>query len=284
MPKFFEKYRPKYIFIGALALAALVVWSAVFHFENDRLMVAFLDVGQGDAIFIQSPDGNQILIDGGPNKAVLSQLSRAMPFYDRSIDALILTHPHQDHLSGLVEVLEKYDIDLILSSGDSAPTAEYAKWSKLIEEKGIKSVLVRRGTRLNLGGGVYFDALLPDVFTDTENQHQNMVVGRLTYGDICFLLMGDAEREQEFKILRDDIDCEVLKVGHHGSKTSSGEAFLKKVSPNIAIIQVGEKNRYGHPYGAVLERLAAVSAKVFRADSDGAIIMESDGKNINIVY
>ena len=280
MLKFFEKYRPKYIFLGALTLAAIVTWSAVFHFDGGWLTVAFLDVGQGDAIFIETPKGNQVLIDGGPNKAVLAELSEVMTFYDRSIDAIILTHPHQDHVGGLVEVLKRYDVDLVFDSGDTASIAEFVEFKKIISEKNIKEIRVRRGARILLGSETYFDALLPDVFNDSENQHQNMVVGRLTYGDTCFLLTGDMEREHEFKILEDDIDCEVLKVGHHGSKTSSSEAFLKAVSPEIAVIEVGIKNRYGHPYQAVLERLTASAVQIFRTDTSGAIIIESDGKNI----
>ena len=282
MSKLFERYQPRYIFVSALALGALVIWSVLFRAERDVLSVAFLDVGQGDAIFIESPSGNQVLIDGGPNKKILSELSSVMPFYDRSIDILILSHPHQDHIGGLVEILKRYDIDFVFSSGSDAPIAEYAEWSKLIKEKGVKEVLAQRGLRLNLGDGVYFDVLLPEKIGGGENLHKNMVVSRLSYGRNCFLFMGDAERDLELKILNDDIHCEVLKVGHHGSKTSSGEAFLNKVSPEVAVIQVGTKNRYGHPYQTILERLAAASAKIFRTDTDGAIIIESDGKNISI--
>lgn len=261
-------------------MVVAVVWSALFHLENDRLVVVFLDVGQGDAIFIEAPGGNQVLIDGGPNKSVLSELSRVMPFYDRTIDALILTHPHQDHVGGLVEVLKRHDIDFVFDSGHDASLAEFAEFKKLIDEKNIQKIFARRGMRINLGSEVYFDILLPDEFIKSENPHKNMVVGRLTYGKTCFLFMGDAEREHEFKILNDDIDCEVLKAGHHGSKTSTSEALLKAVSPEIVVIQVGEKNRYGHPYKAVLERLTASVVKVFRTDTDGAIIIESDGRNV----
>lgn len=284
MQKFFEKYQPRYIFLAALFLATGVIWTAVLRLDSRELKVAFLDVGQGDAIFIESPGGGQILIDGGPNKKILSELSRVMPFYDHSIDALILTHPHQDHVAGLVEVLKRYDVDFIFDSSDNASLAEFVEWQRLIDEKNIKEVAVRRGMRINVGEDVYFDFLLPDEFEESDNLHKNMVVGRLSHGQNCFLFMGDAEREHEFKILRDDIDCEVLKIGHHGSKTSSSEAFLKAVSPDIAIIQAGEKNRYGHPNKAVLERLAAASAKIFRTDTDGAIIMKSNGRNISVEY
>ncbi|OGZ29840.1 MAG: hypothetical protein A2931_02325 [Candidatus Niyogibacteria bacterium RIFCSPLOWO2_01_FULL_45_48] len=280
MRKLLERYRPKYIFLGALGVAAVVTWSAVFHFDGGRLTVAFLDVGQGDAIFIETPAGNQVLIDGGPNKKVLSELSRVMPFYDRSIDAVLLTHPHQDHIGGLVEILKRYNVDFVFDSGDGASLAEFGEFKKLVSEKNIKEVKVRRGYRILLGGGAYFDVLLPEVFNDSENQHQNMVVVRLTYGSTCFLMTGDAEREHEFKILGDDIDCQVLKVGHHGSKTSSSEAFLKAVSPEIAVIQAGAKNRYGHPYQAVLDRLTASAVQIFRTDISGAVIIESNGKNV----
>lgn len=280
MKNFLEKYPPLYIFTAVLVLSAATVWSAVFHFENDRLIVAFLDVGQGDAIFIEAPNGNQVLVDGGPNKAVLKELSRVMPFYDRSIDAVILTHSHLDHFGGLIEVLKGYKAGFVFWAGDESQAPEFGEFKKLIGEKNVQEIFARRGMRINLDEGVYLDILSPEVAEKSSNPHKNMVVGRLTYRKTCFLFMGDAERELEYKILNDDIDCEVLKVGHHGSKTSSSEAFLKAASPEIAVIQLGAKNRYGHPYPAILEALSASARKIFRTDTDGAIIIESDGKNI----
>jgi len=279
MRRFFERYGPKYIFLTILFLTAALIWSAVFRADKGRLTVAFLDVGQGDAIFIES-GGIQILIDGGPNKSVISELSNVMPFYDRSIDALILSHPHKDHVGGLVEVLKRYDVDFVFDSGDTSSIAEFAEFKKLIRQKNIEEIFARRGMRINLGGGTYFDVLLPDEFEKSTDPHKNMVVGRLTHGENCFLMMGDAERSLEFKILGDDIACEVLKVGHHGSKTSTSEAFLSAVNPEIVVIQLGAANRYGHPYQAILEGLLATGAKVFRTDVDGSIIMESDGKHV----
>lgn len=281
MNKFWEKYKPKYLFLTFLLFAALVVWSAVFAYEVRTLKVAFLDVGQGDAIFIETPTGVQVLIDGGPNKSVLAELSRVMPFFDRSLDAVILTHPHLDHVGGLVEVLKRYEIKYALESGAESPTAEFEEWEKLIEAKGIGRILAKRGLRFWLDDKAYLDFLLPAELVSRADPHENMVVGRLNYGQTCFIFTGDMERELEWQIIDDGIDCEVLKVGHHGSKTSTSDAFLAAVSPEIAVIQVGAKNRYGHPYSAVLDKLQASAVKVFRTDTDGAIILESDGKEIS---
>lgn len=269
--------------LGGLVVTAALVWTAVFYLGNrNYLTVAFLDVGQGDAIFIEAPSGSQVLIDGGPNKKVLSELSKVMPFYDRSIDALVLTHPHQDHVGGLVEVLKRYDIDFTFDPGSSYKSAEYKEWKNLISGGGARGITVSRGTKIKIGESIWLEFLLPEANETCEDDdiHDCMVVSKLTYGHVCFLLTGDMERNLEFKILDDDIDCEVLKIGHHGSKTSTSDALFGAVSPDFAIIQSGKDNRYGHPHEIILNKLQAAGVSILRNDDHGAIIIRSDGERI----
>lgn len=269
--------------MGGLVIAAALVWLAVFYLGNrNYLTVAFLDVGQGDAIFIETPSGNQILIDGGPNKKVLSELSMVMPFYDRSIDAVILTHPHQDHVGGLVEVLKRYEINYVFDSGSPYESAEYKEWKSVVNGDGVQNIAVSRGTKIIIGENIWLEFLLPeaDKKCGEDDIHDCMVVSKLTYGSTCFLFTGDLERNLEYKIIGDDIDCEVLKIGHHGSKTSTSDAFLSAVSPDIAIIQSGEDNRYGHPHEVILNKLQTAGVSFLRNDDHGAIIIRSDGEQV----
>src|SRR3989344_903455 len=281
MKKFFEKYKPKYIFILGLFFTASLAWFAVYGAGRGTLQVVFLDVGQGDAIFVETPEGVQVLIDGGPNKSVLGELSEVMPFYDRSIDAVVLTHPHLDHVGGLVEVLKRYEVGYAVESGAGHSIAEFAEWHNLLEKMGVAKVQARRGLRLELGGGILLDFLLPEKMEESDDPHKNMAVSRLSYGRTCFLFTGDMERELEWRILEDNIGCQVLKVGHHGSKTSTSDAFLEAVKPDFAVISAGRANRYGHPNEAILEKLGASGAKGFRTGLAASIFMESDGKEIS---
>lgn len=280
----------KLIFLLSLAAFAAVIWYAVFYFESrQNLWVTFFDVGQGDAIFIEVPNGNQILVDGGPGDAILGKLGRTLPFWDRSIDLLVLTHPHADHLDGLLEILKRYHVGMVLTSGAEHSIPEYQEWTALLKNQNIEVVTARSGQRINAGRGVILDILTPwEDFSgkSLKNPHDATVVTRLAYGENSFLLMGDAERSLEYRLLFESLNSsfiilnsDVLKVGHHGSKTSSSEEFLRAVLPEVAVIQVGRKNRYGHPNQEVLERLAAVGAKIFRNDLDGDIKFQSDGKN-----
>lgn len=272
----------KYTSLLALFAIAGLIWYVVIIESRGTLRVAFLDVGQGDAILIESPTGNQLLIDGGPGNAVLPELGRVLPFYDRSLDGVLLSHPNLDHLSGFLEVLKRYDVGYDLESGRAHTIPEYAEFERLVAEHGVRRELVRRGTTIDLGGGAILEILSPeerDLFTKDLND--TMVVARLTYGDTAFLFTGDMERGLEARLVAsgDDLTAQVLKVGHHGSKTSSSEALLAAIDPEYAVIEVG-KNSYGHPNGDVLARLASFGAQVLRTDTDGTVIFESDGQQI----
>lgn len=276
----------KWYFLILLAGTCGLVWYAVFRESRNGLAVYILNIGQGDAIFVETPNGNQILIDGGPNKKVLSELAKIMPFYDKTIDMIILTHPHEDHLNGLNEVLKNYKVGAILESGNRGETASYDVFQKLIKENGAKHFYARRGTKLNIAQNSRLDILLPIFNLKNGDIHDQMVVGKLIYGKTGFMLTGDMEKNLESYLTtfeKENLKSDVLKTGHHGSRTSTSENFLGWVSPKYTIISTGEKNKYGHPHKEVLDRLEKFGAQIFRTDLNGGIKIKSDGENINFI-
>lgn len=277
------KQQFKYFFLSLLVLVCLFVWYAVYAESRSDLTVAFLDVGQGDAIFIEAPNGNQVLIDAGPNKAVLRELSKVMPFYDRNINIVIESHPDSDHINGLVDVLRRYDVDYIMESGIKSDNAAFAEIEKIISEKNIKKVLVRRDTKVALGNGAVLDILFPDRDPTGMDTNDASIVAKLVYGKNSFLFTGDSPQKMEKYLVSLDgknLNANVLKVGHHGSKTSSSEEFLGYVSPEYAVISVGKDNRYNHPHQEVLDRLQKFGIKILRTDEAGTIETKTDGENI----
>ena len=277
------------IALALLAATVAVIWYAVFHFESrQNLVVTFFDIGQGDAILIEAPNGNQILIDGGPGDRILAKLGGTLPFWDRSLDLVILTHPHADHVTGLVDVLERYDVGMVLETGVNHSIPEYAEWRELLKEKDVKVITAKSGQRVQFSESARLDILTPfENFAGASrpNVHDAMLVSRLAHGSTTVLLMGDAEKSLEYRLLYsgDDLDADILKVGHHGSKTSSTVEFLAAVSPDYAVIQLGRNNRYGHPHTEVIERLLAAGIKIFRTDRDRDIRLWSNGRNFGLL-
>ncbi|KKU51844.1 MAG: hypothetical protein A3H69_05925 [Candidatus Sungbacteria bacterium RIFCSPLOWO2_02_FULL_47_9] len=272
-------------YVPAFLLGATVlIWTAVFSVEarSDALTVRVFDIGQGDGVFIETPAGVQMLIDGGPGPSILSKLGRAMPFWDRTIDVLLLSHPHADHIDGALEVLKRYAVGMVIESDVNHSIPEYGEWHDLIEKKKIPLHVAEAGEVLNLGGGIHLDIYYPNklfVGESPKNVHDAMVVGRLVYASSSMMFMGDAEVQIEYKLLSSGLELhsDVLKTGHHGSHTSSSEDFLRAVSPKFAVISVGRKNRYGHPHQDVLDRLYSFGINVFRTDQDGDVIFKSTG-------
>jgi len=270
----------------SVLLFTTAIWYAVFaESRNGILTVAFLDVGQGDAIFIEAPSGSQVLIDGGPGRGVLRELSKVMPFYDRSIDIVIATHPDKDHIGGLPDVLENYAVDIFLEPGLASDTGAYRELEDIISEQDIEKVLVRRGMRLMLGGGAYLTILFPDRDVDELESNTASIVAQLIYGDTEFLLTGDSPKSIEkylVSTLGESLESDVLKVGHHGSKTSSDVSFIGIASPQYAIISVGSNNRYGHPHEEVIDILKQFEVEVLSTYKQGTVIFKSDGENLQI--
>ncbi|MDP2668598.1 MAG: MBL fold metallo-hydrolase [bacterium] len=282
MLKFFEIYRKQIIWAAVFFLFSLnfIIWSSVFAVSGaPELAVYFFDVGQGDAEFISAKDGTQILIDGGPNTKVLSELGRVMPYYDNSIDVIILTHQHADHITGLIDVLRRYKVGMVIENGAGYNTAEYAEFERVIAEKNIRKIIIDRPEELIFYKGAVLKFLYPERSYEGEilkNVHDATVISELDFEERKILFMGDAEKNIEARIVYEGVagDVDVLKVGHHGSKTSSNDFFLTAIKPEYAVISAGEGNRYGHPGQQTLSNLASAGAKIFRTDRDGTIILE----------
>ncbi len=275
----------RFYVVSLLILGNLLTWYVVVReTRNGVLTVAFLDVGQGDGIYIEAPNGNQLLLDGGGDKTVLRSLGKVMPFYDRSIDLLAVSHPHKDHLAGLDEVLQRYDVGAVLSSGMQHGTAEYKLWGHLIEVQGKQEIIARRGMKINMGGGVVLDVLLPNQdVSQVKEVHDGMLVLQLHYGKTAVMFTGDMEEPFEKYLVAFNgatLKSDVLKVGHHGSRTSTSEAFLGYVAPTYAVISLGAKNEYGHPHKETLAILHRFQIPIFRTDERGTIVMKSDGERI----
>lgn len=266
-----------HLFLAAETVIALLVWQANFTLaEAQHLRVHFFDIGQGDAIFLELPDGNQILVDGGPSSDILSKLSKVMPFWDRSLDMVVLTHPHADHLDGLLEVLKRYEVGEILESGVAYSTADYEEWKKLVKEKQIRDIVAKQGQVFQAGDDFTLEVLAPIKdfqVRSVKNVHEADIVLKVIYGRESILLTGDMEKPLEYELVFQPLPlfAQILKVGHHGSKTSSSDGFLEAVKPELAIISAGRKNRYGHPHQEVLDRLQAHGIRVARTDVDGDI-------------
>jgi len=269
----------------ALFLIAVVVWIFVFKesAQGEFLKINFLDVGQGDAIFIETMDKKQILIDGGPDLSVLEKLGKIIPFYDRYIDVILLTHPEQDHMNGLIEVVKRYDVGAIITTGIVRDTSQYQEWIKIIKQKNIPIYIAEVGGVVDFKNNINLNILYP--FENMNNKkladsNNYSIVSKLTYNNFDLLLTGDIEKSVENKLIKakTDLDADILKVAHHGSKTSTSENFLKAVNALMVIIEVGRDNSYGHPHQEVMERLK--NLEIFQTGKDGNIKILTDGQKI----
>lgn len=272
--------------LGLLAAVAVLIWYAVAAEDRSGfLTVAFLDVGQGDAIFIESPTGTQILIDGGPDKSVLRELGKVMPFYDRTIDMLIVSNSDRDHFAGFLDVLRSYKVAAVMEPGTAGASAEYKIFGEEVAREQATTLLARRGQKVDLGGGAAVEILFPDRDVEGVDTNDGSIVAKLTYGATSFLLTGDTTSAVEEYLAQLDgkrLDTDVLKVGHHGSKTSTSEALLGFASPAIAVISAGRENRYGHPHKEVLERLARFEVETLGTYERGTIVFLSNGETVRV--
>lgn len=274
--------------IVVLFFVTVVIWWTVATASGGELRVTFLNVGQGDSIFIQSPSGVQMLIDGGKNREVIRALSREMPLFDRSIDIVIGTHPDADHIGGLPDVLKRYSVSLIVESSvedaEGVDAAAFAKAAATEIEDGAQSMTAKRGQVIDLGNGAYFEILFPDRSVPAIETNTGSIIGRLVYGETSFMLTGDAPDSIEKYLVQLDgnnLKSDVLKAGHHGSRTSSSLMFVGFVSPEYAIFSRGCDNSYGHPHEEPVAVFARLGVKTLDTCEDGSITFVSDGKNVH---
>jgi len=272
--------------LGLLSAAMILAGLAIVQLPDGRLHVAFLDVDQGDAILVTTPQGQQILIDGGPSPTALnSALGKQMPFWDRSIDLLVMTHSDEDHATGLAEVLTRYKVGGWLESGRADDDATFAECQDLLKAMGVPRYSIHAGDRLDLEPGLVIEIIHPPeelMFGTSSDSNNNSVVLRLAWGQASLLLTGDLEAEGEQLLLRSGqaLSADLLKVGHHGSGGSSTPQFLSVVSPRFAVISVAADNRFGHPDQAVLGRLEQLGTTILRTDEQGTIEFISDGSGL----
>ena len=270
-----------------VGLAAAVLWAAAMAAPDGRLHVTVLDVGQGDAIFVVTPSGRQLLVDGGPDRQSLMQaLGGRIPFWDRSLDVVVLTHAHQDHLEGLVETLRRYQTDLVVQPATHISSPLYAEW--LEARASPERVLVAQaGQEIHLGDGVRMRVLGPGAVPlagTTSDIDNNSVVLRLEYGEVSFLLTGDIYTEAESALLAhgSPLGATVLKVPHHGSGLASSSRLLASVAPHLAVVSAGSKNPFGHPHPQTVARLQEQLAPghLLLTSERGSVTFTTDGTRL----
>jgi competence protein ComEC len=284
--KYFKKYLPHILIVFLIIIAINIVYFAYYSSSNNYLKVAFLDVGQGDAIYIEAPNGKQMLVDGGAGIEILPSLIKVMPAFDKSIDMIIVTNPDQDHIGGLVKVLKNYKIGMIIEPGTESDTLIYQNLRNEILKNKIPKRIGKSGMHIVLDDkeNIYFNILFPDRDVSSWDRNDGSIVGKLVYKNKSFLLMGDATKYTENLIMWNEnlknLKSDVIKLGHHGSNTSSSLLWLETVDPDIAIISAGENNRYGHPHKSVLDSLKFLNIPYLATYEKGNIILKTDGEKI----
>jgi competence protein ComEC len=253
------------------------------------LRVYFLDIGQGDSIFIDSPTHGRILLDGGPDATVLSELGKILPFGDRRIDVMIESHPDADHISGLVDVAERYQVGAFMEPGVESTNNVHVTLENVIKSKNIPDIIARRGQVIDFGDGVKLLILFPNQDVHDWDTNDASIVAKLIYGDESFLLTGDSTKKAEYILLGLNpaiLKSTVLKAGHHGSATSDSVPYVQAVSPQYAIISAGANNKYGLPKQITLDTLRAAGAQILATESVagltglGTIEFDTDGHSL----
>lgn len=301
------------VIIVLLTIALIVASRWHFNFFDERsvqgvsdaninraskeLQIYFLDVGQGDSMLVETPNGQQVLIDGGEGQIVLDKLGKYLPFNDRKIELIILSHPHSDHLSGLIEVLKRYAVKEVWLTGVVHTASGYLEFLNLIKDKNIpvknifacgEAPVTDCSEEITFEDNVHFKILWPRenlAAKRVKELNDTSLVLKLIYHNNSWLLPGDLDNAAEEELIKnspEDLNVNVLKVAHHGSSNATSEEWLKLVSPTDAVISVGKDNNYGHPSPRVLNRLKRAGINIWRTDEDGDILTESDGTVIKI--
>lgn len=282
--------RNRSFLFGSLVLllfSGIGVLASGFSFDQTNVFITALDVGQGDALLLQFPQSQEVLIDGGPNGSVNAKLGRHMPFLDRSIDMVVLTHPDGDHITGLVDVIKNYRIDRILMPPVSRDTQVYHAFRTIATERGIPIIEAHPGQIFTFASGVQLQILASGDQDDLDAGvplNDSSIVARMVYHDFDALFTGDASSviEQELVSAYPDLSVDLLKIGHHGSRFSTSKAFLESIKPSIALISVGRGNPYGHPHRETIQRLQEAGVRTVRTDEQGDLTIRTDGKTFDV--
>lgn len=269
-----------------LAIFIIIIFSLLYYIFLPKplaIQLHFFDVGQGDAALITTPANQNVLIDGGPNDVVVSKLDKYLPFYHRRLDAIILTHPHADHLEGLLKVLDKYEVKKIYFTGVIHTTPEYLEFLESMKHKTIEAKSIVAGDEIDFGEEIKLEFLYPlrDLSEQrVDNLNNSSIVNKLIWGKQKVLFLGDLELEGQAELIAQnfDISAALVKISHHGSKNGTESNFIAKVSPKYAIISVGKDNKFGHPGTSTLNILKNITT--FRTDYDGDINFEMTKEDI----
>ncbi len=280
MKAFLKKNIFLLIFLGFLVFNVWIFWQILIPKGKGVLTFSMMDVGQGDALYIEAPNGNQIIIDGGPGPQILRELGKIMPFGDRSIDMLVVTNPDKDHYAGFLDVFPRYSVGAVGEAGTVNPSSLYKTLEETITEKEIKHLVLRKGDRINLGDGAVIDVLFPDQDVSRWSTNDGSLVMRLLYGSSSVLLMGDSTAKIENYLLRTkkiSLQSDIIKIGHHGSRTSSSFDFIKDIHPNLVLVSAGKDNSYGHPHPETIQTLNTLKIPYFVTANEGTLTFVSDG-------
>jgi competence protein ComEC len=269
--------------LRAVILPALILAiSLASATATENLTVHFLDVGQGDSILLQF-NGKNVLIDGGEQEMGPRVQSYLRDQGVSSLDLVVATHPHSDHIGGLLTILKSFPVRQVLDSGQVHTTSTFEAFLTLIDQKNIPYTVAQKGQKINLDPNLKIEVLSPPAAPTTDDLNQNSIVLKATYNKVSFLLTGDAEFDcGNGQTLSGDLKSDILKVAHHGSSGSASPAFLAKVRPAVSIIEVGKGNDYGHPDQETLRNLQKAGSKIYRTDLDGHIVVTTDGLSYTI--
>ena len=264
---------------------------------GEELTVAFINVRQGDGTVIQTPAGKTIIIDAGKGASPYSSWDAGKkavaPYLKekgiKKIDMIVATHPDWDHIGGIPYLLENFEVETVLDNGVPHTTESYKRYLDLIKKKGIKYMIASPGQVLDWGDGVTAEVLAPHGTIEERQRSRDLnngsIVIKLTHGDVSFMLVGDGGIEEEGTITPVEgprLKSDILRAGHHGSDSSSGDEFMNLVSPEVVIISCGKRNKYGHPKKSVIDRFERMGSKIYRTDYNGNIVVKSDGKEYEV--
>jgi len=284
------------VVLGVATFFAVVLFALSFIFRvtpatpqnvplvDGKLTVDFLDIGQGDAILVRGPDGTTVLFDAGPDRTLLARLGEVLPFWQRSIDMIVITNPDKDHIAGFIPLLQTMTVGAVLEPGTSSVSATYRALKEEIarsqKEHGTRTFVARKGMHFAIGGGAEIDILFPDRDVSSWKTNDGSIVARVAYGSTALLLTGDATKKTE-ALLGHLESVDVLKVGHHGSRTSTGERMVAMLKPKWAVISAGLQNKYGHPHQETIAVLKENDVTPLITYEKGTITFISDGRTFS---